>query len=74
MIKKPISSDSHITEPPNCYIDFIDPKFRDRAPRMVDDGKGGDAFYVEGIKRPINVGLAAAAGKDPKDLRGRGVK
>ena len=74
MIKKPISSDSHITEPPNCYIDFIDPKFRDRAPRMVDDGKGGDAFLVEGIKRPLNISLAAAAGRKPEDLRGRGQK
>ncbi len=55
MIKKPISSDSHITEPPNCYIDFIDPKYRDRAPHIVDDGKGGDAFLVEGVKRPVNV-------------------
>jgi len=74
MIKKPISSDSHITEPPNCYIDFIDPKYRDRAPHIVDDGKGGDAFLVEGVKRPVNVSLAAAAGKDPKELRGRGQK
>ena len=24
---KPVSSDSHVTEPPNCYIDYIDPKF-----------------------------------------------
>jgi len=74
MIKKPISSDSHITEPPNCYVDFIDPKYRDRAPHIVDDGKGGDAFLVEGVKRPVNVSLAAAAGKDPKELRGRGQK
>lgn len=74
MIKKPISSDSHITEPPNCYIDFIDPKFRDRAPHIVDDGKGGDAFLVEGIKRPLNISLAAAAGRKPEDLRGRGQK
>ncbi|MDO9460409.1 MAG: amidohydrolase family protein [Alphaproteobacteria bacterium] len=74
MIKKPISSDSHITEPPNCYIDFIDPKFRDRAPRMVDDGKGGDAFLIEGLKRPLNISLAAAAGRAPEDLRGRGQK
>jgi uncharacterized protein len=34
MIKKPISADSHITEPPNCYSDYIDPKFRERAPTM----------------------------------------
>ena len=74
MIKKPISSDSHITEPPHCYVDFIDPKFRDRAPRIVDDGKGGDAFLVEGIKRPLNISLAAAAGRNPEDLRARGQK
>ena len=74
MIKKPISSDSHITEPPHCYIDFIDPKYRDRAPRVVDDGKGGDAFLIEGIKKPVNISLAAAAGLAPKDLRGRGQK
>ncbi|MSP44240.1 MAG: amidohydrolase [Alphaproteobacteria bacterium] len=74
MIKKPISSDSHITEPPHCYIDFIDPKYRDRAPRVVDDGKGGDAFLIEGIKKPVNISLAAAAGRAPKDLRGRGQK
>jgi len=27
MIREPISADSHITEPPNCYLDFIDPAF-----------------------------------------------
>ena len=26
----PISADSHITEPPNCYRDHIDPAFRER--------------------------------------------
>ena len=32
MTKPIISAYSHIAEPPNCYLDFIDPKFRDRAP------------------------------------------
>ena len=31
----PISADSHITEPPNCYRDHIDPAFRERAPHVV---------------------------------------
>ncbi|MBV1879858.1 MAG: amidohydrolase [Pseudomonadales bacterium] len=74
MLKKMISSDSHITEPPNCYTDFIEPAYKDRAPHMVDDGVGGDAFKVDGVDKPINVGLAAAAGKNPADLKGRGVK
>ena len=32
---RPISADSHITEPPNCYVDHIDPAFRERAPHVV---------------------------------------
>jgi hypothetical protein len=35
MAKPIISADSHITEPPNTYIDRIDAKFRDRAPRVA---------------------------------------
>ena len=35
MAKQPISADSHITEPPNCYKDYIDPKYRDEAPGVV---------------------------------------
>ena len=31
-----ISADSHITEPPDTYIDYIDPAYRDRAPQMID--------------------------------------
>ncbi len=39
MLRKPISADSHITEPPNCYVDFIDPKFSDRAPLHQVDSR-----------------------------------
>ena len=31
---KLISADSHIVEPPDMYTGRIDPKFRDRAPKM----------------------------------------
>jgi predicted TIM-barrel fold metal-dependent hydrolase len=71
---KPISADSHITEPPNCYIDFIEPKFRERAPRLVNDPKFGDTFVIDGLDQPVPMGLVAAAGKDPKDLRMGGAK
>ena len=69
MQKKPISADSHITEPPNCYTDHIDPKYRDVAPRLVHDEKYGDTFQIDGMKRPVPMGLIAAAGKDPSTLR-----
>jgi len=29
MAKTIISADSHITEPPGCYVDNIDPKYRE---------------------------------------------
>jgi predicted TIM-barrel fold metal-dependent hydrolase len=65
-----ISADSHITEPPNTYTDFIDPAWRDRAPHMVDGGEGvGDMFVIDGMARPVPMGLVAAAGKDPTEIR-----
>jgi predicted TIM-barrel fold metal-dependent hydrolase len=74
MQKPIISADSHITEPPNTYIDYIDPKFRDRAPHMVRDDRKGDLFVIEGLSRPIPMGLVAAAGKPANELTAFGVK
>mgnify|MGYP003997114025 FL=1 len=64
----PISADSHVTEPPNCYTDFIDPAYRDVAPHIVEHEKFGDIFVIDGMDKPIPMGLIAAAGKDPKTL------
>jgi len=67
-----ISADSHITEPPNTYVDYIDPKWRDRAPQLREiDGKGA-FFFIEGMKRPIAMGLIAAAGRPAEELRQTG--
>ena len=74
MPKTPISADSHITEPPNCYIDFIDPKLRDNAPRIVDDPKRGEIYVIPGMDSSIPLSLVAAAGKDPSELSTRGAK
>lgn len=73
MIKRPISADSHITEPPNCYTDFIDREFRDRAPVVKRIEGIGDAFVVDGMGSPIPMGLVAAAGKDPSKITTDGV-
>ena len=74
MQKPIISADSHITEPPNTYIDRIDRKYKDTAPHMIHDEKLGDVFIVKDFPRPINVALAAAAGKDASELRTIGAK
>ena len=72
MTKPIISADSHITEPPNCYIDHIDPKFRDIAPKIVRHETKGDLFVIEGMSKPLGIALAAAAGKAPEDLKAYG--
>ena len=69
-----ISADSHITEPPNCYIDHIDPAYRDIAPRIIHDDEKGDLYLVEGMKRTIQMGLVAAAGKPADELSQTGAK
>ena len=70
-----ISADSHITEAPDTYVDFIDPAWRDRAPKLVDGGPDvGDVFMMEGGRVPVPMGLVAAAGKDPSDIRIKGVR
>jgi uncharacterized protein len=74
MLKPIISADSHITEPPNTYLDYIEPTFRDRAPHLVHDDRKGDLFVIEGMSRPIPMGLVAAAGKPANELTAFGIK
>ena len=64
-----VSADSHITEAPNTYIDYIDAKYKDTAPRIVNKGDKGDYFVIEGMKNPIALGLVAAAGKKPEEIK-----
>jgi len=67
-----ISADSHITEPPNCYIDHIEARYRQTAPHIESEAVAdnrGDVFVIDGMKQRIALGLLAAAGKDPRTLK-----
>jgi predicted TIM-barrel fold metal-dependent hydrolase len=66
-----ISADSHITEAPNTYIDYIDAKYADTAPRVVETEDKGDLYVIDGMKRTIPMGLVAAAGQDAMELNTR---
>ena len=35
---KLVSVDDHVVEPPHVFVDHIDPKYRDQAPRIVEQG------------------------------------
>jgi predicted TIM-barrel fold metal-dependent hydrolase len=69
-----ISADSHITEPPNTYIDLIEARWKDKAPQMKYVEKLGDAFFIDGLPSPVPMGLVAAAGKPPQEIRTTGVR
>ena len=58
-----ISADSHITEPGDTYTSRIDRKWKDKAPRIERLGDAGDFFVVDGMEKPVPLGLVAAAGK-----------
>ncbi len=63
-----ISADSHVVEPPNLWIERIERRFRDRAPRVVK-GSGdieGEVFVCEELP-PIPVASLAVAGVDSED-------
>ena len=69
-----ISADSHITEPPNTYLDHIEAKYRSTAPRMEFQRGRGDVFVIDGMKKPIFMGLVAAAGKPAEEIRVKGAR
>jgi uncharacterized protein len=74
MIQGAISADSHITEPPNCYVDYIDPKYRDDAPYVAPDDHGGERYVIPGLESTIPLSLVAAAGIDAQKLSPVGKK
>ncbi len=64
-----ISADSHVTEPAGTYLDRIDPKYRDRAPRMHYDDTMGDVMLIDGGKSLVPFWLVAAAGRPTEEVR-----
>jgi len=74
-----ISADSHIIEPPDMYASRIDPKFRDRAPRMerrkTPKGREYDAWMLDGLQVGT-LGAVMQAGQrfeDPSNIDFLGV-
>jgi hypothetical protein len=66
---KLISADSHVSEPPDLWVDGVDRRYRDRAPRLVVNPPGleGAYFLYEGYA-PHPIGIGLAAGKSPEEL------
>ena len=63
-----ISADSHITEPPGTYVDRIDHKFRDRAPRWSTTPSAAISSSSRGSTSRSPWDSIAAAGKNAEEL------
>src|SRR6266516_2119550 len=68
-----ISADSHILEPPHLWTQYMPRKFHDKAPRVVPDGEGGEAWQFGPDTPPAPIGIYASAGRKHADVRWTGV-
>jgi predicted TIM-barrel fold metal-dependent hydrolase len=66
-----ISADSHVVEPPDLWSARLPPRQRDRAPKLVRQADGGDAWLVEG-RDPVSLAPISPSGSEHRDLRRRG--
>ncbi len=64
-----ISADSHMMEPADLWVERVDSKFRETAPRVVkNEGKGGWVFLAPGLP-PFPVAGGFAAGRSGEELK-----
>src|SRR5436309_15264074 len=69
---KLISADSHVNEPGDLWVERIDKRFRDRAPRVVEnppESRPGAYQVLEGVP-PVHLAQGMGAGKKPEELPG----
>ena len=64
-----ISADSHVTEPPDTYVDRIDARYRDRAPRLEHHDTLGDVMLIDNGQSVVPYWLVAAAGRPTEEVR-----
>ncbi len=42
-----VDADGHILEPLNLWLDYIDPAYRERAPRLVTNANGKQQLQID---------------------------
>jgi predicted TIM-barrel fold metal-dependent hydrolase len=52
-----ISADSHVVEPPDLWENWLPKEFLPRAPKLVKDAEGGDAWQYRPGTPPVPLGL-----------------
>jgi predicted TIM-barrel fold metal-dependent hydrolase len=57
-----ISVDDHVVEPAHTFVDYVADRYKDLAPRIVEDEQGNQ-HWLYNEKRNPNIGLSAAKGR-----------
>ena len=61
-----VSVDDHVVEPPDMFDRHLPAKYKDLAPKVVQNANGDDVWLYEGQELP-NIGLNAVSGKPPEE-------
>jgi predicted TIM-barrel fold metal-dependent hydrolase len=67
-----VDSDSHTLEPPHIWTTWLARKFHDRAPKLVKDRDGGDAWQFAPGTPPMEIGLVTTPGRRYEEIRWTG--
>jgi predicted TIM-barrel fold metal-dependent hydrolase len=57
------NADGHVIEPPHLWTKYLDKKYQDRAPKLVKDPMGGDAWELVPGETPMPIGLVTNSGE-----------
>jgi predicted TIM-barrel fold metal-dependent hydrolase len=66
---KVISADSHMMEPGDLWVERLDNKFRDRAPRVITHDKKSQPIFTAPGMAPYPVAPAFAAGRSGHEMQ-----
>src|SRR5215470_11040552 len=62
-----IDSDGHVLEPPDFWVNYLDPKYRDRTPQVFVDTDGKERLRIEGRVYGSGPGLSFAGAIGMRD-------
>ena len=67
-----IDCDQHVIEPPDLWEKYLSTQYQEKAPKLVRDEDGGDAWQLG--KHVESLGLVAAKEVKPRDLKWTGTR
>ena len=68
-----VDADCHILEPRDIWQTWLPKKYHDKAPKLVKDADGGDAWLHAGATEPDPIGLVSTPGMPYDQFRWTGV-